>query len=350
MKCLNCATEMTDNEVITKKDRISFDMCEKCGSLWLDAGELDKMAFQVEGSIEYCEKNEDERIKESEKQRKKCPRCDDSALDKVKFLESDDICLYLCRNCGGFWLDGGELNLIDKELAKIMPVSGKGFSDFVNNVHVPYWYKRIKKKSTETDFHVEVPPIKGAKLDKKTADECPACGSNLNLYAVFSMQFEGCPKCKGIWLIKDELRKLKNKVEDGSLRWLNDEIENLERISVLATKRPCVKCRTVKMVSAIFGKSSTLVDWCPKCHGMWLDRGEFEAITDYLKDELGHVHAKDIEKQAAADVKRIWSGGPESRLDELVDAKAAVSALINATIFEHPSLFKLCTTISHLPV
>ena len=55
MKCLKCGTEMTNNQVITKKAQISYDMCEKCGSLWLDAGELDKMAFQVEGSIEYCE-------------------------------------------------------------------------------------------------------------------------------------------------------------------------------------------------------------------------------------------------------------------------------------------------------
>jgi hypothetical protein len=42
-------------------------------------------------------------------------------------------------------------------------------------------------------------------------------------------------------------------------------------------------------------------------------------------------------------VKRLWSGGPESRLEELLDARAAVSALISATIFEHPALANLCT-------
>ncbi len=350
MKCLNCCTEMTNNQVFRKNDQISYDMCEKCGSLWLDAGELDKMAFQVQGSIEYCEKEENkepgkEGRKETEKELKKCPRCDDLNLDKVRFLESDDIFLHYCRNCGGFWLDGGELNLIDSELAKIMPVSGKGFSDFVNNVHVPYWYKRIKKKSSETDFHVDVLPIKGAKLEKSTTDRCPACGNILNLYVMFSMECEGCPKCKGIWLIKDELRKLKNKIEHGSLRWLNEEIENIEKTSVIPTKRPCVKCKTVKMVSVIFGKSSIVVDWCPQCHGMWLAQGGFEAITDYLKQELIHMHPKDIERQAAADVKRIWSGGPETRFEELLDARAAVSALINATIFEHPALFSLCTGV-----
>ena len=74
-------------------------MCEKCGSLWLDAGELDKMAFQVQGSIEYCEQEKD---KEPEKQAKKCPRCDDFALDKVRFLESDDIYLALLQKLRRF--------------------------------------------------------------------------------------------------------------------------------------------------------------------------------------------------------------------------------------------------------
>src|SRR5579872_2055092 len=91
MICLNCGTEMTNNQVFLKKDSISYDMCEKCGSLWLDAGELDKMAFQVEGSIEYCEQEKND---EPEKQIKKCPRCDDFHLSKVRFLESDDIFLH----------------------------------------------------------------------------------------------------------------------------------------------------------------------------------------------------------------------------------------------------------------
>ena len=74
MNCLNCGNQMTDNEVVTHEDRVSYDMCEQCGSLWLDAGELDKLAFQVQGSIEYCEQEKD---KEPEKQAMKCPRCED---------------------------------------------------------------------------------------------------------------------------------------------------------------------------------------------------------------------------------------------------------------------------------
>src|SRR5689334_19515714 len=116
--------------------------------------ELDKLAFQVPGSVEFCSAEEDKRHSAT----KKCPRCIEIDLAPVKFLGLTGIILDRCHNCGGFWLDGGELNLINRELAKIMPVSGHGFADFVNNVHVPFWFKRIRRPSCETDFQVVVIP------------------------------------------------------------------------------------------------------------------------------------------------------------------------------------------------
>jgi Zn-finger nucleic acid-binding protein len=181
---------MMNNQVSTKNDLISYDMCEKCGSLWLDKGQLDKIAFQVEGSIEYCSR---EPVEQPEKPIRKCPRCNTSNLYRVRFLNSTDIILHHCRDCGGFWLDGGELDLM-----------------------------------------------------------------------------------------------------------------------------------------------------CPQCHGMWLDQGEFGSVTDYLKYELYSMHSKEMEKNALDEVKLLWSGGPESRYEELLDVRATISALINATIFEHPTLARLC--------
>src|SRR5689334_21354340 len=345
MECLNCRTEMTNFQVARHLHKLSYDMCERCGSLWLDAGELDKMAFQVQGSIEYCE---DEKRAEPEQDRKKCPRCDDEYLDRVRFLESENIFLHRCPNCGGFWLDGGQLSTVDKELARIMPVKGRGFSDFVNNVHVPNWKHLIKSKSSDTDFHISSPPIKGAEPKGSTSDVCPRDGTGLGLYRIFSMDFEGCPKCKGIWLLKDELRKLKNKSDDGSLRWMNDEIENIERTGVIASNLNCVNCKNAKLVSVVFGKSKVVVDWCPSCHGTWLDRDGFQGIINYLENELPSEKSKDRERELAKDLHRVVSGGPESRADELRDSASALNALISATIFEHPALFKLCTSFPHV--
>jgi Zn-finger nucleic acid-binding protein len=330
---------MTNYDVITRTAELSYDVCEKCGSLWLDAGELDKMAFQVKGSIEFSSDEEDATV---QKEEKKCPRCEDCCLSRVRVLGETDIVLDHCKNCGGFWLDAGELNLIDRELTKIMPVSGHGFSDFVNNVHVPYWFKRIKKASSETDFEVEVEPIRGAQHLKSTDDKCPACDAKLDLYSIFSMEFEGCPKCHGIWLVKDELRKLKNKFGEGQLHWLNQEVDEIEQTAAIPTNCSCPKC-DAKLLSVIFGNSSVVIDWCPKCHGMWLDRGEFDSVVGYLNQEMASASPRDVAREIAEDVKKLWHGSPEGRTAELGDIAASVTALINFTIFEHPALFRFLT-------
>jgi len=345
MKCLNCDQEMMNNLVQVKANQISYDICEACGSLWLDAGELDKMAFQVEGSIEFCSKDSAENAPGPAK---KCQRCEDVALEKVSFIGTDDIVLDHCKNCGGFWLDGGELDLVNKELQSIMPVKGKGFSEFVNNAHLPYWHKRVRRKSSETDFTMNVPPVKGAELKSETTHACPGCKTNLNAYTVFGMEIEGCPKCRGIFLDKDELRKLKDKAQKGSwqvLRWLDDETEAIGNTSTMPSKRTCPKCDDTQMVSACFGESGIMIDWCPGCNGTWLDRDEFADIVKFLTDKLSKLTAADARKKVYEEIREMWNG-PEDKLSEILDAKAAISALMNITVFEHPMLFGLMTTIS----
>ncbi len=336
---------MINNLVQTKKKQIAYDICEACGSLWLDAGELDKMAFQVDGSIEYCSKDRAEGISQPTK---KCPRCDDTTLDRVSFLGCSDIVLDRCRNCGGFWLDGGELDLINRELREIMPVKGKGFSEFVNNVHLPYWYKRVKRKSSETDFKVDVPPIKGAELKSETTYMCPACRANFNLYTVYGIEIEGCPKCKGVFLDRDELRALKDRSEKGTwqtLRWIDDEVEAIDKANAMPSKRVCPKCKGIELVSTNFGNSPMIIDWCPSCHGTWLDRDEFQGIIQCLRDKLNKLSCDEMKRKVFEEIKEIWDG-PESKISEVLDAKAAISALINITIFEHPALYKLLTNFS----
>ena len=140
MDCLNCSTEMISHTVLTKKNKvlIFYNICEPCGSFWLDAEELDKMAYQVEGSIEASSTRPAEGVSEPVK---KCPRCDDIELNKVVFIGYSDIALDRCRYCGGFWLDGGELDLINKQLKTLMTIKGTGFSEFVSDIHLPYWYR-----------------------------------------------------------------------------------------------------------------------------------------------------------------------------------------------------------------
>ena len=50
-------------------------------------------------------------------------------------------------------------------------------------------------------------------------------------------------------------------------------------------------------------------------------------------------------KKVYEEIKEIWSG-PENVLSEILDAKAAISALICIAIFSKPALFNKLQTIS----
>lgn len=333
MKCLNCQEEMINYSIRSIMKQISYDVCEACGSFWLDAGELEKMAYKVAGLIEYCSREKPEDVQEPGK---RCPRCEDMTLDKVYFLGESDILLDHCKNCRGFWLDGGELDLINKKLKEIMPTRGKGFSKFINNVHLPFWYKKIRRKSSETDFQVEVPPIKHAEFKSETPHKCPACDTPLNLYTVYKIEIDGCPKCKGIWLDQNELRTLKDRSEKGSwgtLRWLDDEVEAIEEKKAITSKRICPICKGVNLYSTIFGGSNVVIDWCPSCHGTWLDRDEFQEIVDFLKSKLDQISSGDLAKKVSDEIKEIRNG-PEGKISELLDAKAAIWTFINVKMLE----------------
>ncbi len=340
MKCLDCSTEMTNYEIHTLTGKVSYNVCESCGGLWLDRGELDKMAYQVDGDIEYCSKDRARGTAPIHR----CPRCPGMQLQKVMFLGDDAFILQRCDNCNGFWLDGGQLEKIDEKLAKIMRVKGEGFSAFITNVHLPHYYKRIKRDSAETDFSEPVLPVRHAKLLSKTPHKCPTCENALDSYGAYGIKIENCSECGGLWLHPRELKALKAKVDAGSwgnLRWMNDEVDALEKASAMVSDKRCPECRDSRLVSTRFGNSKIIVDWCEQCRGIWLQCDEFEEICRYLRDELDRLTPKDMEKKVAEEVKRIWTDGSEGKMAEILDAKAAISALLNISIFEHPRVAKL---------
>jgi Zn-finger nucleic acid-binding protein len=166
-------------------------------------------------------------------------------------------------------------------------------------------------------------------------------------YALSRIKFEGCPTCHGMWLDKDELRKLKNKINDGQLHWLNREVNDIEKTSMISSSRVCPKCPSSKLRSVMFGQSGVVIDWCPGCQGVWLDRSEYDSIGDYLRSEATGATPKEITQELAHDLKKIVTGeDPESRLAETGDIAAALEALANAYIFDQPALFSLLTSVA----
>jgi Zn-finger nucleic acid-binding protein len=335
MHCLNCGAEMTTHVVSNARERATYNLCEACGALWLDAGELDKMAFRVAGSIEASSYDP---VAEPETDPKPCPRCDRAHLYRVRFLDATEIVLRRCRNCAGFWLDGGQLDAIDAELERDMPVSGRGFADFVHHVHTPYWQRRVQRKSGEAETRREAMPVAGAVRESESDAFCPADGKRLANYRAFGMAFLGCAACKGMFLSLDEMRRLKDKVGATSLRWMNEEINQLERASAVATGRRCPRDPDARMAGVILGQSGLMMDVCPRCHGVWLDQDEFDEMVQYLRRELDAMSPRDFEAAELRELKAVAAGSAEGRGRELRDAMATINALLNTAIAQHPTL------------
>jgi rhomboid family protein len=116
LKCLSCQSEMVEKLEETWKGPIYYDVCDACGGMWFDMGEMDAMVIPVYQSVEAIAQLG--RADSCSESLRKCPRCESQWLDKVTFLDCDQIPLDCCPKCHGFWLDGGELNGIRQELQK----------------------------------------------------------------------------------------------------------------------------------------------------------------------------------------------------------------------------------------
>lgn len=115
MICPRCEQETRE----IKESEVLVDVCDKCRGMFLDQGELKKIAEPIIGDIEFCTVagetfDHPDMFKEIH-----CPKCKDTQMKKVDFNIYTDIILDYCENCEGFWLDGGEYSRINDEIRQL---------------------------------------------------------------------------------------------------------------------------------------------------------------------------------------------------------------------------------------
>ena len=110
MKCPACGNEL---QQITVSD-IEVDVCKGgCGGIWFDNFEIKKFDEKHESAGEELlniEHNENLEIDHAQK--RKCPKCDDITMMRHFYSTKKEIEIDECPQCGGFWLDEGELEKI----------------------------------------------------------------------------------------------------------------------------------------------------------------------------------------------------------------------------------------------
>lgn len=113
MNCPVCTNALT----AVPAGPVTVDVClGGCGGIWFDIFELQKLDDPGDAAgkmLIHLKKREDLDIDYS--QRRKCPRCDDIVMMRHFYSPRRRVEVDECPNCGGFWLDAGELALIRQE-------------------------------------------------------------------------------------------------------------------------------------------------------------------------------------------------------------------------------------------
>ena|SRR5436309_3318207 len=113
MRCPACLNELTQIQVGT----LVVDVCQGgCGGIWFDAFELQRVDEEHEAAGEALLQIQAQKNPVLDPARKReCPRCDGIKLKWHFFSGKRSVEVDECPNCGGYWLDAGELEKIRAE-------------------------------------------------------------------------------------------------------------------------------------------------------------------------------------------------------------------------------------------
>ena len=109
MQCPVCQKELVERDFGGVKVDVCKDGCKGLWLGWMELGKLDQnnegLGEALKEALEYPRNNADDRP------RIKCPKCS-VAMTRHKFQSAKEINVDECYQCGGFFIDSGELKAI----------------------------------------------------------------------------------------------------------------------------------------------------------------------------------------------------------------------------------------------
>ncbi|MDP3982122.1 MAG: zf-TFIIB domain-containing protein [bacterium] len=174
--------------------------------------------------------------------------------------------------------------------------------------------------------------------------KCPQCSIPLEKTLLMNVEVDYCPRCLGMWFEEDELRQAKDE-RDRDLRWLDIDLwKDHTKFRVSSGRKLCPAHR-LPLYEVSYGDSSIKVDVCSLDYGVWLDRGEFKEILNYLKERQEH---EILYHYASNLMQESWEvfAGPEMLREEIVDFLTIIKMLRYKFAVQNP---KIAEIISNLP-
>lgn len=165
---------------------------------------------------------------------------------------------------------------------------------------------------------------------------CPRDNEKLQQVLFHNVEVDYCPECLGVWFDNNELRLAKDE-KDKQLNWLDFDIwRDTSRFDFARTQRSCPVCR-IMLMEIKYDDSKIKIDFCKHCSGIWLDRGEFKQIINYLKRKADYEVLHHYTKNLAKEMWEVFAG-PEKFRDELEDFFMLLKLFNYKFIVQHPFL------------
>ena len=137
MKCPACFNELT--ELLVGELRV--DVCQGgCGGIWFDAFELQRVDDEREAGDVLLSIQRDEHVVVDLARKRECPRCPDVKLHRHFFSAKRRVQVDQCPNCGGYWLDAGELAQIRAERSEA-ETAQKAQTSSISSEFIRYLYR-----------------------------------------------------------------------------------------------------------------------------------------------------------------------------------------------------------------
>jgi Zn-finger nucleic acid-binding protein len=106
--------------------------------------------------------------------------------------------------------------------------------------------------------------------------DCPRHGCEMEHQGYFKYPRQACPECKGIFVLE---RDITEKSGGGGKKL--EVVAEVKLDNIRDSKLACPKDGTA-MKALDFCDAQ--IDVCAACHGLWLDRGEYEKITERMRE------------------------------------------------------------------
>jgi Zn-finger nucleic acid-binding protein len=118
MNCPACDNVMT----LAQVGGVAIDVCQHgCGGIWLDAFELRKLQAELAHHELPLIIRREAGLSVDFTRRRHCPRCQDQVMMRRYSSRKRTVEIDECPQCGGHWLDYGELERILAETKMATP-------------------------------------------------------------------------------------------------------------------------------------------------------------------------------------------------------------------------------------